>query len=143
MHALRPRQFEELIAEILASFGWQVQLTKATRDGGYDIYAITKEQQADVQTSWIIECKKYSSERRVGIDIVRQLYGVKIQLGVANMMLATTSQFTKGVKDYKSSRYDLELKDYEGILEWINEYRPNPNGKLYIRDNKLSLPGEE
>ena len=36
---------------------------------------------------------------------------------------------------YKASRYDLELRDYEGILEWINEYRPNPDGKLYIKDN--------
>ena len=26
------------------------------------------------------------------------------------------------------------MKEYEGILEWINEYRPNPDGKLYIAD---------
>ena len=35
-----------------------------------------------------------------------------------------------------------ELRDYEGILDWINEYKPNPDGKLYIRENKLVLPGE-
>ena len=37
----------------------------------------------------------------------------------------------------------IELRDYEGILEWINEYRSNPDGKLYIKDNRLTLPGEE
>lgn len=29
----------------------------------------------------------------------------------------------------KASRYDFHLKDYEGVLEWINEYKPNPNGR--------------
>ena len=142
MRDLRPRQFEELIAEILASFGWQVQLTPATRDGGYDMFAISRDDRADVETSWIIECKKYAPERKVGIDVVRALYGVKIKLEVANMMLATTSHFTSGVQQLKASQYDLELKDYEGMLEWINEYRPNPDGKLYIRDNQLVLPGD-
>ena len=95
-----------------------------------------------VTTSWIIECKKYRKDRPVGVDIVRGLFGVKLDLKVANAMLATTSHFTKGVHDYKASRYDLELRDYEGILEWINEYRPNPEGKLYIKDHQLILPGK-
>ena len=62
---LLPRQFEELICEILAGFGWEVQLTPATRDGGYDMFAISQDLVAGVQTSWIIECKKYSAEKKV------------------------------------------------------------------------------
>ena len=58
-------------------------------------------------------------------------------------MLATTSHFTAGVHKLKASSYDLELKDYEGILEWINEYQPHPDGKLYIKDHKLVIPGEK
>ena len=76
-------------------------------------------------------------------SIVRALFGVKTNMTVAGGMLATTSYFTRGAKEFKASRYDLELKDYEGILEWINEYRPNPNGRLYLRDNRLIVPGEE
>ena len=57
-------------------------------------------------------------------------------------MLATTSHFTRGVMEYKASRYDLELKDDEGILEWINAYRPNPEGRLYIKDSRLRLGGD-
>ena len=142
LYALKPRQFEELIAEILASYGWEVQLTPPMKDGGYDIFAVSKDI-AGVRTSWIIECKKYREDRKIGVDIVRGLFGVKLDLKVANAMLATTSYFTQGAEAYKASRYDLELKDYEGILEWINEYRPNPDGKLYIKDNRLVLPGEE
>lgn len=136
------RQFEELIAEILSSYGWEVQITPSTKDGGYDIYGISKDE-SGVKNHWIIECKKYAKDRLVGIDIARNLYAVKTLYGVAGAMLATTSDFTKGVRNFKSSRYDFELKNYLKILEWINEYKPNPNGKLYIKNNKLIVPGEE
>ncbi len=76
------------------------------------------------------------------MDIIRALFGVKLDLKIANAMLATTSYFTKGANDYKSSRYDLELRDYEGILEWLNEYRPHENGRLYLKDNRWVLPSD-
>jgi hypothetical protein len=137
LYKLKSRHFEELIAEILSSFGWRVDLTQTTRDGGYDIFAISTDKMAGVETSWIIECKKFAPTRKVGIDYVRALYGVKTEHQVPNMMLATTSYFTKDVHSYKASRYDLTLRDYEGILEWLNTYRPNPNGRLYLKDNRL------
>ena len=34
---LSPREFEELLADILRDLGWDVELTKQTRDGGADI----------------------------------------------------------------------------------------------------------
>jgi len=142
MYTIKPRQFEELIAEVLSSYGWQVVLTPASKDGGYDLYAIVKDAPG-APTSWIIECKKYAPERKVGVEIVRGLWGIKLDLRVANAMLATTSYFTQGAQAFKSSRYDLALRDYQGILEWINEYRPHPDGKLYIRDHHIVLPGEK
>jgi len=143
MYQIKPRQFEELIAEILASYGWQIQLTPTIKDGGYDIFAIAKAIKPGLETSWIIECKKYAPENKIGVDFVRALYGIKSDLKVANALLATTSHFTKGAKDFKASRYDIELKDYHNILEWINEYRPNPDGELYIKNNQLIVPGED
>ena len=136
---IRPRQFEELVAEVLASFGWEVQLTPETRDGGYDIFAVSRDI-SGLRTSWIIECKKYRRDRKVGVEVARSLYGVKAKLGVGNAMLATTSYFYKGVHEFKRSSYDFELRDYEGVLEWINAYRPNPNGRLYIKDDRLVVP---
>ncbi len=142
LYDIRPRQFEELIAEILARYGWQVQLTPQTRDGGYDIYAINKGDSSGLRNSWIIECKKNSADNKVGLDIVRSLYGLRTEMKVGGALLATTSYFSKDAKAYKASRYDLKLRDYEGVLEWINEYRPNPNGKLYLKDNRLIVPGK-
>ena len=50
--------------------------------------------------------------------------------------------FSSEVQKYKASRDDLELRDYEGIVEWLNTYRPNPGGRLYIKDHRLVLPGD-
>ena len=137
IYKIGSRQFEELIAEILAGFGWDVKLTPKSKDGGYDLFAINKTV-GGLETSWLIECKRYREDRPVGIDIARSLYGVKYDLKVANALLATTSHFTKGVQEFKASRYDLQLADYEGILEWINTYQPHPDGQWYV-DGKSGL----
>ncbi len=92
LYRIRPRQFEELIAEILASFGWNVDITPESHDGGYDIFAISKDS-AGVTSSWIIECKKYNRNRKVGVDIVRTLYGIRNTLQVGGAMLARLSLF--------------------------------------------------
>jgi HJR/Mrr/RecB family endonuclease len=139
LYHLRPRQFEELVGEILSSYGWQVSITPASKDGGYDLFGIMKDV-SGVSTSWIIECKKYGPENKVGVEIVRGLWGVKQDLRIANAMLATTSYFTRGVHEFKSSRYDLELRDYDGILKWLSEYKPSSDGKLYLSGNRLVLP---
>ena len=138
MYNIKPRQFEELIAEILSSYGWEVQLTPPTKDGGYDIFAVSKDV-SGIQSSWIVECKKYKQSNKVGVDSVRSLYGAAGDLEYRNiaMMLATTSSFTSGARKYASSKYNFELRDYESILEWINEYKPHPDGKLHMKDTKL------
>lgn len=141
LYQVSSRQFEELIAELLARHRWDVKLTAASKDGGYDIFGVVHDV-SGIESAWIIECKRYARENKVGVDIVRALFGVMDDLKVPNGMIATTSHFTRGVHQYKASRYDLELRDYEGVLEWINDYKPNPNGRLYIRDNRLVLPGE-
>ena len=132
LYQLKPRQFEELIGEILHSFGWEVELTPATRDGGYDIFAITKSE-LGLNTSWIIECKKYAKHRKVGIDYVRSICGIKNELKVANALVATTSFFSSEVKKYKNSRYDLELVDYNRLVEWMDySFRKDKNSGLIL-----------
>lgn len=49
------RQFEELIAELFVGFGYEVELTRRTRDGGKDIVAIKRR---EVNTKYLIECKR-------------------------------------------------------------------------------------
>lgn len=123
LHNIRPRQFEELIAEILFKKGWEIQLTPETRDGGYDIYAISNSTLGQRQR-WLIECKKNAPENKVGIAVVRALYGARTLIGLedSRLMLATTSVFTRGVEHMANSRYDLFLRDHDDVLNWIHEY---------------------
>lgn len=136
LYIIEPRQFEELVAELLASFGWEVALTPKTNDGGYDIFAVAKNIAPGVNAAWIVECKRYARELKVGVEIVRALYGAKSSLDGVNAMLATTSYFTRGARQFKSSRYNLELRDYADVVEWLEAYSPNPNGTIHIRSQR-------
>lgn len=114
---LSPRQFEELVAEIWNRFGYVVELTSRTRDGGRDVIAV---KEAEANLRFLIECKRYDRENRVGVGIVRELYGVMKDEGATKAILATTSSFTKGAKEFCSRHvWELEPKDYHGVVDWI------------------------
>jgi Restriction endonuclease len=140
LHNVSSRDFEKIVAELLASMGWSVDLTPATRDGGYDIFAVRRDL-AGIPYNYIVECKRFAPHRKIGVGLIRELYGAQAALEKgANLLLATTSFFTRGAKKFESSRYDLTLRDYEGILEWINAYKPHPGGRLYMKNNRLIIP---
>jgi len=118
---LSPRQFEELIAEIWDRFGYHIELTKRTRDGGRDIIAV---RQAEAEMKLLIECKRYASDNKVGVSLVRSLYGVKIHDGATKAILATTSTFTKDASEFVTShRWELEGRDFDGVVDWVKRAR--------------------
>ncbi len=55
MKQMYRRKFEELVAEIFHNFGYKVELTQQTRDGGKDIIAISNENA--IRNKYLIECK--------------------------------------------------------------------------------------
>lgn len=122
LYEISPRKFEEIIAELFFKKGFDVELTKQTRDGGRDIVAISKEM--DVRTKYIIECKRYAIENKVSIAVVQRLLGVKFAESANKAILATTSGFTKDARKFANSHvWDLDLKDYNDIMSWIKAYR--------------------
>jgi hypothetical protein len=119
---LTPRQFEELIAEIFDRTGHEVHLTKRTRDGGYDIVAVRRA--LDIPVRYIVECKRYDPKRKVSLDIVQRLLGVKIATRANKAILVTTSSFTADAQRFADSHYwDLTLRDGEAVLQWIRELK--------------------
>lgn len=112
------REFEQLIAEIWRRFGYQVELTKATRDGGWDVIAV--KQSAEMASRILIECKRYDFHNPVGVSIVRELYGVKSHQKATKAILATTSHLTADASEFISDHlWELEAKDHDGIVEWV------------------------
>jgi HJR/Mrr/RecB family endonuclease len=120
---ITPRQFEEVIAEIFKSKGFEVKLTKRTRDGGKDIIAILTDA-LGVKNKYFIECKHNSKDNKVGVGLVRTLYGVKnTKDGPNKVILVTTSTFSidakKFVKNETASKWDITLADYDEIIKWL------------------------
>jgi HJR/Mrr/RecB family endonuclease len=75
LQEIDPRKFEEIVADIFQDRGFEVALTPRTRDGGRDINAVYKSSLGSFL--YLVECKRYRSSNKVGVEIVRALYGVK------------------------------------------------------------------
>lgn len=110
------------MAELFAEFGYTVELTARTRDGGKDIVAIKSDH--GILTKLIVECKQYSPNRAVGVGLVRELYAVKDAVKANKALLATTSYFSKDVKKEVEKYYlhQIDLKDFDAISEWARGY---------------------
>ncbi len=113
-----PRSFEELVAEIFYKNGFDVELMQQTRDGGKDIIAISSHM--GIPAKYVIECKRYSPGRKVSLDIVQRLYGVRYALNASVGLVVTTSSFTKDALKFANQHpWELSLKGYESLVEWI------------------------
>jgi restriction endonuclease Mrr len=122
MHALSPREFEELIAEIVDGLGFtNVVLTPGTGDGGRDV--IASKEISGIPITMYFECKKYAEGSKVQVATLRSLLGVVAhESRQANIgVLVTTSSFTRGARDLILSDCRLDGKDYDGIIGWVHE----------------------
>jgi len=123
LYQIDPRKLEELIAHIFSRHGFSVELTKQTRDGGRDIIAIRSD--LGIRSKYIIECKRYSHDNPVRVDLVRNLYGVQMQEGANKSVLATTSYFTPDAKKFSEAKntteWSMDLKAFDDIYKWIKE----------------------
>ena len=125
--SISSRLFEEIVAEIWHGFGFDVELTKCTRDGGYDVVAIRRRL---VHERFLIECKRPITDRKIGVRPVRELYAVKISERATKAILATTSYFTRdAVMLIDDHRWELEGCDFDGICDWLRMYHEMKAGE--------------
>lgn len=121
LYDLSPRKFEELIASILTDLGFDVELTKATRDGGRDIIASIKNQVSNFLA--YVECKRYSAENKIGVGIIREVLGVHYIRKPSKSIIVTTSFFSKDARKESSTvENQLDLKDFNDIKGWLEKY---------------------
>jgi restriction system protein len=118
---LTPRKFEELVAELLDDMGYDVTLTPATRDGGKDIIASIKTECGEFLC--LVEAKKHREDSKVGVSLVRTLYGTLCDYQANSGMLVTTSTYSKDAQAMQQKhKYQLSLKDYTDLAAWIQKY---------------------
>lgn len=117
---LEARVFEEVVADLLASQGYEVDLTPVTKDGGVDVFVVRRSKDIIGPEQFIVECKRYKPELKVGIGVVQKLLFVLEKLQANKALAVTTSRFTKGAWDLqKEHSWRLELTDYDRLIAWI------------------------
>ena len=112
------RKFEEIVAELLSKQGYKVELTPATRDGGFDMYAARADGLG--RFLYLVECKRYTPPSKVGVQVVRSLYGTVQQTKATAGIIATTSFFTSSAKDFQNEiKHQISLRDFFEIKKWL------------------------
>jgi organic radical activating enzyme len=119
---ISPRQFEEVIADLLSGMGMEVELTPTTRDGGKDILAYMDSPLGKLLT--LVEAKQYNKNRPVGVSLVRTLYGTLEDYKATNAVLVTTSRFARPAQQFQERhKWELSLRDYKDVVTWILKHK--------------------
>lgn len=131
-YELEPRRFEEVIAELLHRQGYNVSLTPSSKDGGVDLFIASRTSVGSFL--YLVECKRYSRSNPVGVEIVRQLYGVVEQVNATAGIIATTSVFTSGAREWQRSVHNrMDLRDFHAVQEWLRT-------SLRVHDGNMQAP---
>jgi restriction system protein len=102
------QQFEQLVGEGFRRQGYQVRETgQAGPDGGVDLVL-----RRDGELH-LVQCKQWRAQR-VGVAVVRELYGAMAAQGAAGGFVVTSGRFTDEVKRFADGR-NVQLIDGERL----------------------------
>ena len=120
LDALNWRQLEEVIAELLKSEGYDVELGRGSKDGGADIIAhMTIPTIGYVRTVW--QSKHLASGNKVGLSIVRELADVRNEFNATKGFIVTSSFLTRGALErVHRDEYQLGKVERPELENWIS-----------------------
>lgn len=120
MYEMSGLEFEHFIASVLNKLGYQTTITPPTNDGGVDIYAAKKDHLGSFL--FLVQCKNKKAHNPVGINVIRELYGVLNQKNATFASVFTTSYFSKPAIEFqKQFSHQLSLHDYHGIVSILKQ----------------------
>lgn len=105
---MRPREYEELVAQTLRSEGWAVELTTEGGDYGVDLFASRDGQRVAVQA------KMYGgTNRKINRAVVMQLHGAAAYFGCATSLLATNGRLLPDAQEV-ADRLGIQVRSIAG-----------------------------
>src|SRR5574340_65233 len=119
-------EFEMLVGEAFRRGGYSVIETGGSgADGGVDL-VLRKDGE-----KYLVQCKQWKAYK-VGVPVVRELYGVMAASGAAGGFVVTSGVFTREAKDFAEGR-NIELVDGAELNEIIRRVQPQAAAapKLY------------
>ncbi|NJR71822.1 MAG: restriction endonuclease [Gammaproteobacteria bacterium] len=114
------REFELTVGEAFRLDGFQVeQRGGAVADGGIDLVLRRGGEK------FFVQCKQWKAFK-VGVDVVRELYGVMAALGATGGFVVTSGTFSRDAIDFANGR-NIVLVDGEILFDMIKHARRSPN----------------
>ncbi|MGY8905460.1 MAG: restriction endonuclease [Burkholderiales bacterium] len=108
------REFEMLVGEAYRLQGYRVNETGgAGPDGGVDL-VLTKGSE-----KFLVQCKQWKANK-VGVDVVRELYGVMAAKGATGGFVVTSGRFTDDAKAFTEGR-NVQLVDGLQLFAMIKQ----------------------
>lgn len=102
------QQFEQLVGEAFRRQGYRVVETgRRSADGGVDLVLSRHGEQT------LVQCKQWRAFK-VGVEVVRELYGVMAAQGAAAGIVVTSGRFTQGAQAFTQGR-NISLMDGEAL----------------------------
>lgn len=112
------REFELLVGEAFRLDGFSVAETGAGPDGGVDL--ILKKG----GEKFLVQCKRWRA-RLVGVEVVRELYGVMAAKGATGGFVVTSGRFSDAAKLFAQGR-DVELVEGPQLMVLLRRVRSGP-----------------
>lgn len=110
------REFEMLVGEAFRLQGYEVKEQGGARpDGGVDL-VLRKGNE-----SFVVQCKQWKA-LKVGVDVVRELYGVMAAQGAAGGFVVTSGRFTEDAMAFAAGR-NLRLIDGPKLFGLLQQAR--------------------
>lgn len=121
------KEFEELLAEAYRRQGFSVQ-ENASRgsDGGIDLRIQRS------STLYLVQCKQWRSSK-VGVNVVREMFGILVAKGAAGAVIVTSGSFTQEARAFARGK-PLNLIEGNQLAELIGSVqRP----RSVTKDSKI------
>jgi restriction system protein len=139
--ALRPEEFEYLVAALYKRLGYHVLVTQRSRDGGVDVEA--RRADAGGRALVLVQCKRYTDVVRV--QAVRELMGVVARRQANKGAIVATCGFTRAAREEAKTNQIIELIDFPDLNRLLNLHFGArwPNEMSYaIRSTQISMAKE-
>lgn len=119
------REFEMLVGEGFRLQGYQVVETGGGgADGGVDL--VLRRPGKNGSEKFLVQCKQWRAYK-VGVDVVRELYGVMAARGATGSFVVTSGRFTDEAVNFASGR-NMTLVDGSKLRGLIQQARAGAGG---------------
>jgi restriction system protein len=116
------QEFEQLVSEVFRACDYSVSETGGGgADGGVDL-----ELRKGSELS-LVQCKQWRAQK-VGVETVRELYGVMAARGATGGFVVSAGSFSKDAKAFAEGR-NIELLDGDALMQLLEAYGPAVNAE--------------